>query len=44
MDICWFRMRKKWLKLNSRALRAQKWWLMIVGKIDDNGVIVNKKK
>ena len=31
-------------KLNSRALRAQKWWFMMVGKIDDNGVIVNKKK
>ena len=30
--------------MNSRALRAQKWWFMMVEKIDDNDIIVNKKK
>ena len=37
-------MRKIGWKLNSKALRAQKLWFMVVEKIDDDDIIINKKK
>ena len=44
MKFFWVRMRKKWLKIEFLSFRAQKWWFMVVGKIDDDGIFVNKKK
>ena len=43
MKICWFRMRKKWLKIEFYSFKSSK--IVVHGgwKIDD-GIIVNKKK
>lgn len=32
------------MKIEFLSFRAQKWWFMVVGKIDDDDIFVNKKK